>query len=212
MALFYAFTFPLFNRLLNEALKKDETSWKKLLELSGAHLSIEVKLLQFNFPIYISIHSRGFYLSDQPPSAPTSLSISGSLLELGQLIFTEEYKIPALLSNKSNIIIKGDLLLLQELRSLILYNTPLWEECFSSVFGDPITALLKVGGHKILSWKNTILTDLKHDLHDFLIEEQGMIVAREDLEQYYEAVFGLNRELERLEARISKLKTKSQEY
>jgi ubiquinone biosynthesis accessory factor UbiJ len=79
------------------------------------------------------------------------------------------------------------------------------EEDLSQIVGDVAAHRLTQAGSGLLAWQANIASNLAHALAEYWTEEQPLLVSRDALRQFVEAVDILRDDVERLEKRIERL-------
>lgn len=79
------------------------------------------------------------------------------------------------------------------------------EEDLSRIVGDVAAHRLTQAGAGLLAWQGKAASNLTHALAEYWTEEQPLLVSREALRQFLQAVDALRDDTERLEKRIDRV-------
>lgn len=102
--------------------------------------------------------------------------------------------------------IEGDAELARRVQALARGFDPDWEKPFADVFGDVIGVQLAQGLAGALRQAAVTGGALARSAAEFVTEESRDVVARAELEAFYEDVDGLRDDVERLDARVRRLR------
>lgn len=189
--------------VIQKALTLDPATTQKLAKLEG-----KVLLVHCSSPD-IKVHclpgKNGLQLKSWVDEKQISSSLIGSLSEFVSLLQAED-KAAALINGA--ITVKGDsadFIALQE--ALTQLNID-WEQPLSRLFGD-------VGSHQLgkmlrnsFAWGKQAHSSMQRNVEEFIHEEARLLPPRIELENFYSDVSSLGLRVERLEARLQRLKQK----
>ena len=186
--------------LVNQALKLDPATREQMLRLSGKSIGIECT--EPALEIVILIHNDAIELQAFSGQKATS-HLTGNLAAFSELL-TAEDKVAALING--NLRLQGDSQLLMELQK-ILQNLDLdWEFQLAKLIGDLPAHWLGKLSRDTLGWLKATQPVFMRHLQEFIVEEAQLSPTRQEIEQFINAVQDTVQSVERLEAKITRLK------
>ncbi len=102
--------------------------------------------------------------------------------------------------------IAGDLAIAQQVQALLAELSIDWEELLSRTIGDVPAHQVGRAARAVFAFGFSALAKLERDAADYLKHESRLVASRQELEQFGRAVFTLADDVERLEARIKRLR------
>jgi len=105
--------------------------------------------------------------------------------------------------------IAGDLAVAQQVQALLAELSIDWEELLSRTIGDVPAHQVGRAARAVFAFGKQALAKLERDTADYLKHESRLVVSRQELEQFGRAVFTLTDDVDRLEARLRRLRERS---
>ena len=105
--------------------------------------------------------------------------------------------------------IAGDLAIAQQVQSLLGELSIDWEELLSRSIGDVQAHQVGRAARAVFDFGKRALAKLERDAADYLKHESRVVLSHEELERFGRAVFTLADDVERLEARIKRLRERA---
>jgi ubiquinone biosynthesis protein UbiJ len=105
--------------------------------------------------------------------------------------------------------IAGDLAIAQQVQGLLADLSIDWEELLSRIIGDVPAHQVGRAARAVFAFGKQALAKLERDAADYLKHETRLVVSGQELEQFGRAVFTLADDIERLEARIKRLRERA---
>ena len=186
-------------RLLNNLLRRDPETLEQLSGLSGK--VIRVELLNTTQPI-TSLHLETHGIRIETHAGEGDVLIRGTPLNLLAYLRTAAAGGAAL---SSNLEIRGDLGLAQEVQRLLRGFDPDLEEQLARYLGDTLarkTANLARAGAGFL---RQLQHKVELDLGEYALYETETLPERDELERFNHAVDTLRDDVERLKQRVDRL-------
>jgi ubiquinone biosynthesis accessory factor UbiJ len=103
--------------------------------------------------------------------------------------------------------ISGDAELARQLQQIVDQFDPDWDAPFAAVFGDVLGFQLARGARNAAAYAKRLSASFFGSASEYLQEESKDVIARAELEQFYDDVDTLRDRTARLEAKIKLLKT-----
>lgn len=188
---------------INQLLKQDPATLKKLSALQGKVIALEITDLELT--LYLFPHTEGLqvtYLYDE--KADTTLQgnafafINMSLGDATESLFSGDVRI------------KGDIELGQQFKRILDQLDFDWEEWLSSYTGDLIA--FKAGSliRNLNTWSKDALNTLKLDAREYIQDEGQLSPSTNEVELFTKNISQLRDDTARLEARILRLQKQLQ--
>lgn len=182
---------------INQALKLDADRSILLKPLMGQSLAVEVT--DWRLKLVFCPTQQGFtVLAQELPAA--SVALSGRLVDLMQLGLSAS---PQPLFASGQIKLHGDLAVLQAYQTFFKQLQLDWEAVVAKCLGPVLGRGFAVTLHKVLGYKKQCYVSTCQDVQEYLQFESQVFPAREEVEDFYQDLYGLRADLERLEARIN---------
>jgi ubiquinone biosynthesis protein UbiJ len=105
--------------------------------------------------------------------------------------------------------IAGDLAIAQQVQGLLAELSIDWEELLSRSIGDVPAHQVGRAARAVFALGKQALAKFERDTADYLKNESRLVVSRQQLEQFGRAVFTLSDDVERLEARLKRLRERA---
>jgi ubiquinone biosynthesis accessory factor UbiJ len=189
-----------FEKAANAALRLDPDTLGCLGTLSGKCIAVEFRGLDLQ--IYIEPTPEGILLknsSDLPPDT-TLIGSPVAMLQMAaapadsRLLFTGEIQI------------QGDIELGRRIKSLLQGLDVDWEELLSRYIGDLLAHAAGNSIRHLTAWGQQAVQTLGYDLAEYLREEAELLPDRGEIAAYLDGVDYLRADLERLDARVQRLR------
>jgi ubiquinone biosynthesis protein UbiJ len=184
-------------KAVNAYLQQDGQSAKRLANMKGKSISIELLPLHLHFNchfnderVILTMHEE---LSPHTKIKGTPLQLFGAMIDKKRRhqFFADDLSI------------EGDAEFAQDVIHLFDQVNIDWEEHASRYIGDvPAYHLNKMMG-SVRSWLGTTSADLTADLSDYLHEETACFPVREELQDFFSAVDTIRMDADRLASRLS---------
>jgi len=190
---------PFIQELGNRLLRLDPETLRRLGDLQGQVFCIEFR--ELGRKLYLHPSEAGFRLateSDQPPAVTLRGSLA-TFARLGLGSTTDSLK-------AGELEIEGDAVLGQRLQR-ILSNLDLdWEEPLARRFGDPLGHEIGRAARAFFTWQKQAIRTLGLNTSEYLQEEARLVPTRHEVETFLNAVDGVRADVDRLAARVQRLK------
>ncbi len=178
---------------LNAYLALDPEIAPQLAELSGAVIVIELEGLELT--LYLLPNEQGIRVMDHYDGEPT-VRIRGTPLAL----------IQQLRGQPADLTVEGDAATGRRFQSLLARLDIDWEEHLSRIVGDPAAHQVGQFWREFRHWGQHTSTTLLQDGGEYLQQELRILPARPAVESFLSAVDGLREDVDRLEARLNRLR------
>jgi ubiquinone biosynthesis protein UbiJ len=127
--------------------------------------------------------------------------ISGSLFALARVAGPAGES----LMREGVVDVVGDAIVAQQFRRLLRYGRPDIEEGLSKVIGDVAAHSLGEVARSVGRWRREAAATMEQNVSEYLQEESRVVPSRYEVEHFHQNVETLRDDVERLEARLSKL-------
>ena len=190
---------PFIEEAGNRLLRLDPETLRRLGDLQGQVFCIEFRDL--GRKLYLHPSEAGFRLEtdyDRPPS----VTLRGNLATFARLgLGTSTDTLKA-----GELEIEGDAVLGQRLQR-ILSNLDLdWEESLARRLGDPVAHEIGRAARAFFSWQKQAIRTFGLNTSEYLQEEARLLPTRHEVETFLNAVDGVRADVDRLAARVQRLK------
>jgi ubiquinone biosynthesis protein UbiJ len=193
---------PLIEEVGNRLLRLDPETLRRLGDLQGRVVCIEFRDL--GRKIYLHPSESGFRLATECDQTP-AVTLRGTLAtfaRLGMGAETETFK-------AGEFEIEGDAALGQRLQR-ILGNLDLdWEEPLARLFGDPLGHEIGRAARTVFAWQRQALQTFGLNAAEYFQEEARLLPVRYEVEAFLNAVDVVRADVDRLAARVQRLRDKS---
>ena len=192
---------PFIEEAGNRLLRLDPETLRRLGDLQGRVVCIEFRDL--GRKIYLHPSESGFRLATEYDQTP-AVTLRGTLATFARLgLGTETETLKA-----GEFEIEGDAALGQRLQR-ILGNLDLdWEEPLARLFGDPLGHEIGSAARAAFAWHRQALKTFGLNTAEYFQEEARLLPVRYEVEAFLNGVDVVRADVDRLAARIQRLKDK----
>lgn len=196
-----ALPFRLLERLLDDALALDPESRSALAGLSGKVVDVEVTGAG---ALRLRIDGERVHIGprDAAGDAAADVTVRGTPLSLLRLAFSGDRE--ALILG-DEVDLRGDVALAAQLQRIAARMDVDVEEALAQRIGDVPAHELMRGVRGLGGWMHAAGAALLADLSEYLRYEAAVVPRRDEVEQFSHAVDDLRDDVERLEARVTRL-------
>ena len=191
----------------NAWLKLDGEALPRFTELDGKIIRFHITGLDLNLyflPAPSGIQVLGNYPEDE--GGLVDATIHGSPMALIQLSRSDNAGEAML---KSNVEIEGDMRVAEKFSAILRDVDIDWEELLSKLVGDIIAHQAGQVTREITGWLKDSSESIKQNTAEYLTEESNLIPAEAEITQFMDQVDDLRMDVDRLEARIKLLQSKT---
>jgi len=135
---------------------------------------------------------------------PADAEITGTLIELNRLMFIDN-QAPI---REGHVEVIGDVDIADRFRDLLLCARPDMEEKLADWFGESMATQVASFARDTRDWLADVTEDLSERVGDYLHEDSAQLPEQNEINEHFNAVDKLVDDVERLEARISRLAEK----
>ncbi len=187
---------------LNRVLALDPETCQALRDLDGQRvaLTIEAPALALQIRVDGTRLRVGPVDPAQEPDLAVRSTLGGLFAQLPFLAQTRRGGSPV-----GRVRVSGDAELARRLQQLAARFDPDWQQPFAQVFGEVLGVQLANAVRSALQHAWHGAQDLAHSAAEYITEESRDVVARAELEAFYDDVDILRDDLERLAARLMRL-------
>jgi len=190
---------PLIELPLNRALQLDEHTLNSVVALKGKIIGIDLQVLNLQF--YLAPNDDGIQVLSEIEQEPDT-TIRGTPLSLLHVAITKERD--ALI--KGDVTIDGDMQLGQKFQRILNGLDIDWEEPLSKIMGDVAAHQVGEAIRGFAEFGRMALSSLSQSTAEYYQEETQDIVTSTELDRFNNGVDQLRADVDRMEARLSKLK------
>ena len=192
-----------FETAFNQYIALDPDAMPRFEDMEGKVIAIEITGI--NETLYLFPGMDGIMLmSDFDGEADTTLS--GTPLALARLSL-EKNALPVLFSG--DVTITGDTRLGHQFKNILASLDIDWEEQLSRITGDLFARQIGNGVKDLSSWLKRSKQSFDLDIGEYLQEESHILPTRPEVDRWVGNVDGLRNAIDRLQARVNRLKNKS---
>ena len=188
-----------FEAALNAYLRLDPASVERLGAFSGKVIALRLRGLETT--VYLLPHNAGVAALGHYAGDPDT-TLEGTPMALAQLSLGDSAR--ALFSG--DVTIGGDVELGQRFKSALDAMDIDWEEHLSKYVGDALAYRTRRALGAARQWGADAATSLGRDIGEYLQFEAEAIASRFELEQWLDDIDGLRCDVDRLEARVHRLR------
>lgn len=134
--------------------------------------------------------------------APASATLSGAPLSMLRLLGGD----PQALIRAGDVQMTGNTDVANQFRDLLHMARPDVEEELSKLTGDPVAHQLGNLARGIIDWGSRTAESVSRSVGEYLTEERRTLPTRPEVEEFYREVDRVANDVERAEARLSRLK------
>ena len=186
--------------VVNQAIRLDPLTAQRLQKLAGKRFHIECTDPAAD--VLIAINEQAITLLP-PDGKPVTSHLTGDLTAFVKLMSADD-KAAALIN--ADLRLQGDSQLLIELEEILSYIELDWEYQLAQHIGDLPAHLLGKLGRGSFNWlKQTQPIFMRH-LQEYILEEARLSPTKQEIDRFISDLQALNEQVERLEARIERLK------
>lgn len=190
----------LLSQALNHYLKLDSQSDKRLQQLEGKIITIE--LLPFHYVFQCIFKTNEIQLKEGE-LFPATAKISGTpLLMCGAVLMRDKRHH---FFAQESLVITGDAGLAQQVIELFDEMEIDWEEYIAQVIGDVPAYHLGRVARRVEDWLRNTEKSFERDVSEYIHEEIKLFPPSEALQDFYHEVDSLRMDVDRIEARINSL-------
>ena len=186
--------------VVNAALGLDPEGAARLARLQGQVLLLQIA--GFGTRIYVIPAERGLLLFGDYDAEPDCI-VRGSPAALLRMVLSEHREDSVF---EGAVEVEGDNGLAQGLGDVLRGLDIDWEEQFSKLVGDTLAHRIGLQARAGSRWAERSGKVLAQDLREYLQEEGRLLPSRDEIRGFLGAVDTLRDDVERLEARIARLK------
>jgi ubiquinone biosynthesis protein UbiJ len=195
----------------NRLLRLDPETLKRLGDLQGRVVCIEFRdpgaaIGAMDFlarKIYLHPSESGFRLATECDQTP-AVTLRGTLVTFGRLGLNAETET----LKAGELEIEGDAALGQRLQRILGDLDLDWEEPLARLFGDPLGHEIGRAARAAFAWHRQALKTFGLNSAEYLQEEARLLPVRYEVEAFLNGVDGVRADVDRLAARIQRLKAK----
>ncbi len=192
---------PLIEEVGNRILRLDSETLRRLGDLHGRVVCIEFRGLGRS--LYLHPSESGFRLASESDQ-PAAVTLRGTLATFARLGLGAE---PETLA-AGELEIEGDAALGQRLQR-ILGNLDLdWEEPLARLLGDPLGHEIGRAARAVFAWHRQAFQTFGLNAAEYFQEEKRLLPVRYEVEAFLNAVDVIRADVDRLAARVQRLKDK----
>ena len=192
---------PLIEEVGNRLLRLDPETLRRFGDLQGRVVCIEFRDL--GRKIYLHPSESGFRLATESEQLP-AVTLRGTLATFGRLGLGAETET----LNAGELDIEGDAALGQRLQRIFRNLDLDWEEPLARLFGDPLGHEIGRAARAAFNWHRQALKTFGLNTAEYLQEEARLLPVRYEVEAFLNGVDGARADVDRLAARIQRLKDK----
>lgn len=186
--------------IINTALSYDPQALAHLKKMHGQSFSL--CFTDLNLILYFQVKNE--HLSTEIFSKKIAdACVSGTLAHIINMIISEQSGSVAMFENHLDI--QGNLHVAEAFQILLKELDIDWEEALSEYIGDAPAFYLGHGIQKAKRFAKKVIRNFKSDLKDYITEEKRFTPNKIEVENFYQEIYMLHLEVERLAARIGML-------
>jgi len=194
-----------FENLINICIVRDDYLTRQVARFEGKRLQITghrpaVSLTVTFYPDSISLSP----LPAEKQGGKADACVEGNCEDLLGLLVKSKESRP--LANPS-ISISGDVMLVQDIYQCAQNLDIQWEDYLTPVLGDVLSQTLANTFKHGKAWAEDSGKRAKHNIHNYLTEESGALVAHQELKPFLDRLDALRLRIDRLQARTNHLRT-----
>lgn len=183
--------------VLNRALALDPASAQRLEPLEGR--SVELSWTAADLGLRLDVNDGRLRVGPRAAGADPDLSLRSSLSGLAAMLLPAAGGLPA-----GKVQMSGDADLARRLSQLAERFEPDLEDAFARRFGVAFGPQLARALRSAFDWARDSGASLARDAADYVRDERGDVVAREELDAFHDDVDRLRDDVERLAARVAR--------
>ena len=187
--------------LINRGIGLSSTARAMAVALEGKSLDVRLD----GTPVSLRLSARdGQVLVTPTGEAPAAATLAGAPLAMIRLLGGD----PQALIREGDVRITGDTDIANQFRDLLHMARPDLEEELSKLVGDPLAHQVGNLARGFADWGVRAAESLSRSVGEYLTEERRTLPTRTEAEEFYREVDRVANDVERAEARLSRLKGK----
>jgi ubiquinone biosynthesis protein UbiJ len=186
--------------LIHQALKLDPALQQQLKSLAGKSIHIECK--DPKAEVVIVINANNIYLETLQAQKITS-HLTGDFIAFAQLLSAED-KVSTLING--DLRLQGDSQVLVELQKILQSIDIDWEFQLAKLIGDMPAHFLGKLSRDGISWLRSTQPIFMRHLQEFVLEEAKLSPTKQELDAFIHSIQSVRERVERIEAKLSRLK------
>ena len=192
---------PFIEDVGNRLLRLDPETLRRLGDLQGRVMCIEFRDL--GCKIFLHPSESGFRIATES-AQPPAVTLRGTLATFARLGLGAETET----LKAGELEIEGDAALGQRLQRIFRNLDLDWEEPLARLFGDPLGHELGHVARAAFTWHRQALKTFGLNTAEYLQEEARLLPVRYEIESFLNGVDGVRADVDRLAARVQRLKDK----
>lgn len=193
----FKFVLSIFEKTLNRFLQLDPESKKNLQTLAGKVIVFE----SYDFKIYWLFTQNKILITNQYDGSADAV-LSGSVFDFARLGMNQDTATVF----ATDIKMTGDTEVIQAFKNLFSQLNIDWEDQLSKITGDVIAYQIGSAMRLLNDWAKQSSKTLQVNLTEYLQEEARLLPTAIELNDFFIEVDQLRNDVERIEARIIRLK------
>lgn len=192
---------PFIEEAGNRLLRLDPETLRRLGDLQGQVFCLEFRDLRRK--LYLHPSEAGFRLETESNQAP-AVTLRGNIATFARLGLgnsTDSLK-------AGELEIEGDAVLGQRLQRILGDLDLDWEEPLARLFGDPLGHEIARAARAFFGWQKQAIRTFGLNTAEYLQEESRLLPTRPEVEEFLSAVDGVRADVDRVAARVQRLKDK----
>ena len=189
-------------QILNKNIPEVTRARELCAQLTGTTVAIRVKSTALT--AYFKIHDESIALSGVLEEEP-DICITGSLLTLARMAGSGD----AGAIRDGSLELIGDAETAQAFQELLSAAKPDFEESLSAVVGDAAAHSLGTASDSVRRWASDVRSTMGANIREYLQEESRELPSRYEFERFDSEVGSLRDDVERLAARIERLRKRT---
>lgn len=189
--------------MVNRGIDRSTTAQSLATALAGRTLDIHPEPGAGAGHLRISVAAGHVQLGRPDTAVPPDAVLTGSGLSLLRLISGD----PKPLIRDGHVQVTGNMEVAELFRDLLRMTRPDVEEELSRFVGDPIAHELGRAAESFYGWATRTADSLGRSVGEYMTEERGTLPSRAEVEAFYAGVDTLASDVERIEARLERLRT-----
>lgn len=183
-------------RAFNHYIQLDECAPKKLADLDGNVIAVEIKYTSLVF--YLDFQHGNVFIHESLDGEPQARIIASpvALMRLGTGV------------DSSDMIIHGDTELGQQFKHILEDLDIDWEEHLSRLAGDALAHRIGHAFQQAKGWSNETRDIVAANTAEYLQQESGLLPMKPELDELLSSIDELRDDADRLEARVRRLHDK----
>ncbi len=194
--------YSILENAINQALKLDPDTQKRLMSLEGK--VIKIVITDWGMEIYAAPKKDKVYLYADWTTPPDA-TIRGSL---GGLFRVAVKGASGVSLFEQGVQVEGDIELGEQLREIIRQLDLDWEGSLAKILGDSVTHAIAWRAKKVIAASKRTTANLAYQHRDYWQFEKNYLPVAEQVEAFYKDIDQLKEDVDRAEARLLRLEKK----